>query len=59
MRDGEVLALGEVEVVGVESHLLDSLLMGELVASTALGVGRRDIIEPSGGEEVAYGLVNY
>jgi hypothetical protein len=56
MGDGEALGM-VVEVVGVVSHLFDSLLKGELVVSTALGVGRRDIIEPSEVKEVAYGLL--
>lgn len=50
MGDGE--ALGEGEVAGVDSHLLDSLLKGELLASTALHGGIRDIIEPSKVREV-------
>lgn len=33
-------------VEGVDSHLLDSSLSGNLVASTALHDGMRDIIEP-------------
>jgi len=39
---------GEEEVAGVDSHLFDSLPTDEVVASTALHVGMREIIEPSG-----------
>jgi hypothetical protein len=46
MGDGQVLE--GMEVADVDSHLLDSLPKGELVASTALRDGMRDIIEPSG-----------
>lgn len=37
----------EADVVGVDSHLLDCLPNVELVVSTALQVGIRNIIEPS------------
>lgn len=33
-------------VEGVDSHLLDGCLRGDVVASTALHDGMRDIIEP-------------
>jgi hypothetical protein len=46
MGDGQVLE--GMEVADVDSHFLDSLPKGELVASTALRDGMRDIIEPSG-----------